>query len=138
VLAARGLGRAPGPGNAVGWMFSAIVVLAFIGQLAGQYATDAPGDRPGSLPEAILAAWYGSWPRDVVLALALVFTPPLLFPSGRLAGGRPSGWPERRRRRCGAGRPLCQAGQRRGPGDREPDRGRGHGEPEESVVGTAL
>jgi hypothetical protein len=91
------------PGNAIGWIFSAIALLAVTGQLAGQYAIYAYATRAGSLPGAILAAWYGSWPWWLVLALALVFTP-LLFPTRglRAVGVRWSGWLGRRRRwrRC--------------------------------------
>ena len=50
------------PGNPIGWIFSAIALLSFTGQLAGQYAIYAYVTRPGSLPGASLAAWYGSWP----------------------------------------------------------------------------
>jgi hypothetical protein len=50
------------PSNAIGWIFSAIGLLAFTALLAVEYATYAYVTRPGSLPGAILAAWYGSWP----------------------------------------------------------------------------
>jgi hypothetical protein len=81
------------PGNAIGWIFSAIALLAFTGQLASQYAIYTYATRPGSLPGAILAAWYGSWPWYLVLALSLVFTP-LLFPTSRLLSPRwrPVAW----------------------------------------------
>jgi two-component system, NarL family, sensor kinase len=85
------------PGNAIGWLFSAIALLAVTGQLAGQYAIYAYA-APRGVPGAVLAAWYGSWPWW--LALALVFTP-LLFPpvgSCRPAGVGSPGWPGRRRR----------------------------------------
>jgi hypothetical protein len=81
------------PGNAIGWIFSASALLAVTGQLAGQYAIYAYVTRPGSLPGATLAAWCGSWPWWLVLALTLVFTP-LLFPTGRLLSPRwrPVAW----------------------------------------------
>jgi hypothetical protein len=88
------------PNNAIGWIFSAIALLAFTGGLAAEYATYALVTRPGSLPGATLGAWYASWPWYPTLALALVFTP-LLFPTGHLlspAGGPWPGWPGRRRR----------------------------------------
>jgi hypothetical protein len=81
------------PGNAIGWLFSAIGLLAFTGQVASQYALYAYVTRPGSLPGAILAAWFDSWTWYVVLALVVVFTP-FLFPTGRLLSPRwrPAAW----------------------------------------------
>jgi hypothetical protein len=74
------------PGNAIGWIFSAIGLLAATGMLAMEYAAYAYVTRPGSLPGAILAAWYHWW-WDPMLGLILVFTP-LLFPTGRLLSAR--------------------------------------------------
>jgi hypothetical protein len=81
------------PNNAIGWLFSASALLAFTGQLAGQYAIYGYATRPGSLPGATLAVWYGSWPWVLILALTLIFTP-LVFPTGRLLSPRwrPLAW----------------------------------------------
>jgi hypothetical protein len=81
------------PRNPIGWIFSAIALLAFTGGVAGEYATYALVTRPGSLPGATLAAWYAAWPWYPTLALALLFTP-LLFPTGRLLSPRwrPVAW----------------------------------------------
>jgi hypothetical protein len=75
------------PGNPIGWIFSAIALLAFTGGLAAEYVTYALVTRPGSLPGATFAAWYTSWTWYPTLALAVVFTP-LLFPTGRLLSPR--------------------------------------------------
>jgi MFS family permease len=75
------------PGNAVGWIFSAIGLLTATGMLAGEYAARADLGRPGALPGGILAAWYSSWFWFPTLALVLVFTL-LLFPTGRLLSAR--------------------------------------------------
>jgi len=70
------------PGNALGWIFSAIGLLSSAGVLAMEYAEYAYLTRPGSLPAAALAAWF-SWWWLPILGLIFVFTP-LLFPTGRL------------------------------------------------------
>jgi hypothetical protein len=75
------------PSNAIGWIFSAIALLAFTGKLAGDYVTYAYVTRPGSLPGAVFAAWCNSWSWYPSVALALVFTP-FLFPTGRLLSPR--------------------------------------------------
>jgi hypothetical protein len=99
------------PSNAIGWIFSAIGLLAFTALLAVQYATYAYVTRPGSLPGATLAAWYGSW--FPTITLALIFTP-LLFPTRsaalaplaarRLAGRGGDGGPD------GVGSPPARVG----------------------------
>jgi hypothetical protein len=68
------------PGNAVGWIFSAIGLLAATGVLAMEYAAYAYLTRPGSLPGAALAAWYASWWWYPTFALIALFTP-LVFPT---------------------------------------------------------
>jgi hypothetical protein len=75
------------PGNAVGWIFSAIGLLTAAGVLATEYAARANLGRPGAPPGAVLAAWYASWWWYPTLALVLVFVP-LLFPTGRLLSAR--------------------------------------------------
>jgi MFS family permease len=74
------------PGNAIGWLFSAIGLLTATGGLAVDYAQYAYVTRPGSLPGALLAAWYQWWWLPM-FALILVVTP-LLFPTGRLLSAR--------------------------------------------------
>jgi hypothetical protein len=70
------------PGNAVGWVFSAIGLLAVTGALAEEYAGYAVRLGLGSLPGGVLAGWYGGWAWYPTVALVVVFTP-LLFPDGR-------------------------------------------------------
>jgi hypothetical protein len=75
------------PGNAVGWIFSAIGLLSSAGVLGMEYAEYAYVTRPGSLPGAGLAASIAQWFWFPLLGLSLVFTP-LLFPTGRLLSAR--------------------------------------------------
>jgi hypothetical protein len=75
------------PGNAVGWIFSAIGLLTATGVLATEYAAYATRTRPGLSPGVVLAAWYTSWWWYPTLVLVLVFTP-LVFPTGRLLAAR--------------------------------------------------
>jgi hypothetical protein len=75
------------PGNAVGWIFSAIGLLTTTGVLATEYAAYAARTRPGVSPGVVLAAWYSSWWWYPTLVGVLVFTP-LVFPTGRLLSAR--------------------------------------------------
>ena len=96
------------PGNAVGWVFSAIGLLAVTGALAEEYAGYAVLTRPGSLPGGVLAGWYAGWAWYPTFALVVAFTP-LLSPTAghrRPAGGRSPGWPEPERRRSSPSPPC--------------------------------
>jgi hypothetical protein len=75
------------PGNAVGWIFSAVGLLSSAAALSMEYAEYAYVTRPGSLPGAGLTAWLAVWSWFPLLGLILVFTP-LLFPTGRLLSAR--------------------------------------------------
>lgn len=75
------------PSNAIGWIFSAVGLLAATGILAMEYAAYAYVTRPGSLPGAALAAWYHLPWWNPTLGLILIYTP-LLFPTGRLLSPR--------------------------------------------------
>jgi hypothetical protein len=74
------------PGNALGWIFSAIGLLSSVGVLTMEYAEYAYLTNPGSPPGAAAAAWF-SWWWLPILGLIFVFTP-LLFPTGRLPSPR--------------------------------------------------
>ena len=75
------------PGNAMGWLFSALGLLAAIMFLALEYATFAYYTRPGPWPGAIVAAWLSAWAVIPLSGLTVTFTL-LLFPSGRLLSPR--------------------------------------------------
>jgi hypothetical protein len=75
------------PGNAVGWIFSAVGLLAATGWLAFEYAAYAYIIRPGSVPGAIWAAWYQQQWWILMYTLVFIATP-LLFPTGRLPSTR--------------------------------------------------
>jgi hypothetical protein len=81
------------PGNAIGWIFSAIGLLVGTGFFAWQYAQYAYITRGSPLPGAMLSAWYNNWWWPPTLILATVFTI-LVFPTGRLlsARWRPVAW----------------------------------------------
>jgi hypothetical protein len=74
------------PGNAIGWVFSAVGLLAATGGLAEEYAFGAGGGLPVRAG-AVAAAWWASWTWYPALALATAFTL-FLFPTGRLLSPR--------------------------------------------------
>ena len=75
------------PDNAMGWVFSAIGLLAATMLVTGEYAQYAYVTRPHPLPGAIVAAWF---PPTAIYALyvSTVTLPLLLFPTGRLLSPR--------------------------------------------------
>jgi hypothetical protein len=75
------------PANAIGWLFSAIGLLALGASLASEYSHYAYVTQPGGLPFAVAAAWYGSWVAFPIFGLTFTFTL-LLFPTGRLLSPR--------------------------------------------------
>jgi hypothetical protein len=81
------------PGNAIGWIFSAIGLLTGTGFFAWQYAEYAYITRGNPLPGALLSAWYNNWWWFPTLILATIVTV-LVFPTGRLlsARWRPVAW----------------------------------------------
>jgi signal transduction histidine kinase len=76
VLAARR------PGNAIGWLFAAMGVIAQLGALAAQWAVYGLETRSG-VPAAALALWVYMALAGASLALTPSFAL-LLFPTGRL------------------------------------------------------
>jgi hypothetical protein len=49
------------PANPIGWLFSAIGLLALGVSLAGEYSHYAYVTQPGRLPFAVGAVWYLAW-----------------------------------------------------------------------------
>jgi uncharacterized membrane protein len=80
------------PGNAIGWIFTAVGLLTMLAGLAEAYARHAFA-HPGSLPLPLAAAWVFTWVWPPTIVLTLVF-PLLLFPTGRSLspGWRPVTW----------------------------------------------
>jgi hypothetical protein len=75
------------PGNAVGWLLTAVGTGAAVVFLATSYASLGLGPEGAGLPGATFAAWLGSWTWLPMLSIPLVFLP-LVFPDGHLLGPR--------------------------------------------------
>ncbi|HEY3082396.1 MAG TPA: hypothetical protein VGM69_21120 [Chloroflexota bacterium] len=80
------------PGNAIGWILSAIGLFGVIDYVPTQYAIYALFTAPGSLPAGELMAWLQSWlwaPGFGLFGFLL-----LLFPDGKLPSRRwrPTAW----------------------------------------------
>jgi hypothetical protein len=70
------------PGNRIGWIFSAVGLLATTASLAEEYTTYAYVTHPGPLPGRLVAAWLYNWIWLPTAMITVVF-PLLLFPTGR-------------------------------------------------------
>jgi hypothetical protein len=81
------------PANAIGWLFSAIGLLALGASVAGEYSQYAYVTRAGGLPFGVVAAWYLAWAAFLVFGLTFTYLL-LLFPTGRLLSPRwrPIAW----------------------------------------------
>jgi hypothetical protein len=75
------------PQNRIGWLFSAVGLLAATGSLAMEYAEFVFVTEPSSLPGGTFAAWYAAWFWFPLLGLTLIF-PILLFPTGHTLSTR--------------------------------------------------
>jgi hypothetical protein len=74
------------PGNAIGWLFVGMGLIAAVQAFAVEYAMRALVTAPGSLPAASWMAWLATWTWPLNLpALALLL---LLFPDGRVPSPR--------------------------------------------------
>jgi hypothetical protein len=74
------------PGNAIGWLFVGMGLIAAVQALAFEYAVRALVTAPGSLPAAAWMAWVATWTFLLNLpALALLL---LWFPDGRVPSPR--------------------------------------------------
>jgi hypothetical protein len=74
------------PGNAIGWLFVGMGLVAAVQAFAFEYAVRALVTAPGSLPAAAWMAWLATWTFLLNLpALALLL---LWFPDGRVPSPR--------------------------------------------------
>jgi len=83
------------PDNAMGWLFSAVGLLALTLSLANEYTQYAYVTRPGALPGAIVAAWVGGWGPSPCLVSRSPSPCCCSPPVGccRPAGDQSPGWP---------------------------------------------
>lgn len=81
------------PGNAIGWLFCGIGILAMAELLGSQYAIFGLLTEPGSVPRPELGAWVYDWTGFVAACLTATFFL-MLFPDGHLASRawRPVAW----------------------------------------------
>src|SRR3712207_2015812 len=60
------------PGNAIGWIFSAVGLFQGLANFGYEYAAYGLLTRPGSVPFGALASWVGNWTWAPGLGLVLV------------------------------------------------------------------
>ena len=75
------------PGNAIGWLLSALGLTEAVVDFGAEYAVVAVLEHPGSLPGGEFMAWLASWLWLFVLGVGYVFVF-LLFPDGHLLSPR--------------------------------------------------
>lgn len=81
------------PGNAIGWIFCGVGILAAAELLGAQYAIYGLLTEPGSLPRPELGAWVYEWTGFVAACVTATFVV-MLFPDGKLLSRawRPLPW----------------------------------------------
>jgi len=81
------------PGNAIGWIFCGVGLLASAELLGSQYAIYGLLTEPGSVPRPELGAWVYEWTGFVAACVTATFVM-MLFPDGRLLSRawRPLPW----------------------------------------------
>jgi hypothetical protein len=72
--------------NPVGWLLCLYALAQSISHFSAQYAIYALLARPASLPAGEAMAWVSSWLLPFIIGFSVFWI--LLFPTGRLPGGR--------------------------------------------------